>query len=240
MPAAGLLGTLATPVLNANGILPSSPGATSPATAAATSFARASRPPAGSAVADSNSNALSRILNALNPISPAFAADEEGWGFPPVLARAVALGLIDAATAKIYAERGKVLQDALDAWKDLREVAQGRGSSRLLAAELEASGVQRPAGYAAHHIAAGNDPRAEVARSILKKFGIGINDAVNGVFLPANRATQIINGETIHSTLHTKAYYEAVNEALRDATTRQEAIGILREIARSLQAGDYP
>jgi hypothetical protein len=102
------------------------------------------------------------------------------------------------------------------------------------------SNQSRPADYAAHHIAAGADPRAEVARGILKKFGICINDAVNGVFLPANRATQVIAGETIHSTLHTKEYYDAVNEALEKATTKQEAIDILRNIGRALQAGDYP
>ena len=74
----------------------------------------------------------------------------------------------------------------------------------------------------------------------MQKFGIGINDAVNGVFLPANQATQVIAGETIHSTLHTKEYYDAVNEALKMATTRQEVIDTLQSIGQALQAGDYP
>jgi A nuclease family of the HNH/ENDO VII superfamily with conserved AHH len=74
----------------------------------------------------------------------------------------------------------------------------------------------------------------------LKKFNIGINDVTNGVFLPANRATQVIAGETIHSTLHTKGYYDAVNAALAKAATRQQAINILQDIRMALQSGDYP
>ena len=72
------------------------------------------------------------------------------------------------------------------------------------------------------------------------EFGIGINDAVNGVFLPANKATQVIAGKTIHSTLHTQEYYDAVNEALSGATTRQQVIDTLRTIAKALEAGEYP
>ena len=71
-------------------------------------------------------------------------------------------------------------------------------------------------------------------------FHIGINDVSNGVFLPANQATQVIAGETIHSTLHTKEYYDAVNQALAGATTRQQVIGILQNIRQALQSGDYP
>ena len=41
--------------------------------------------------------------------------------------------------------------------------------------------------------------RADLARKILKKFKIDINDASNGVFLPANKTTVNINGEAVHS-----------------------------------------
>jgi hypothetical protein len=100
--------------------------------------------------------------------------------------------------------------------------------------------VPRPAGYTAHHIAAGADKRAKKARGILKKFGIGDNEAVNGVFLPANRATQVIAGKTIHSTLHTKEYYDAVNDALMVARIRAQTIAILRRIGQALQSGNFP
>jgi hypothetical protein len=188
----------------------------------------------------SGSNPFSRFLNALNPVSAANAAEDEGGGLPPALAQAVVQGLLDAATAKKLAEQKAILEGALGARRELFEVAQGRASSPALAVALEASGVPRPTGYAAHHIAAGNANRAKAAREILQKFNIGINDVSNGVFLPANRATQVIAGETIHSTLHTDEYYDAVNEALESATTRQEAIAILQGIGRALQSGDYP
>jgi len=75
---------------------------------------------------------------------------------------------------------------------------------------------------------------------ILQKFRININDPANGVFLPGNLATQNINGEAVHSKLHTDKYVTAVNVALKNATTREEAIDILRGIGRALQAGGYP
>jgi hypothetical protein len=228
------------PIFNANGILPPSLGATPLATTAGASFARGRTSPGGSVLAGPDSNPLSRLLNALNPISSANAADDEGGGLPPALAQAVLQGLFDAATAKRLAEQQKVLQEAQDARRELFEVAQGRASSPALGVALEASGIPRPKGYAAHHIAAGGAERAEAARRILQKFNIGINDVSNGVFLPADRATQVIAGETIHSTLHTRKYYDAVNEALKNATTRQEAIDILQGIGRALQSGDYP
>jgi hypothetical protein len=100
--------------------------------------------------------------------------------------------------------------------------------------------ASRPPGYEAHHIVAGNRDRAATARDILKKFKIGINDASNGVFLPAEKTTQPTNGEAIHGTLHKNKYYDAVNDALAQATTREEAIATLQEIGRKLQSGGYP
>jgi hypothetical protein len=176
-----------------------------------------------------------RLLNALNPISPAYAADDEDEIPSELLA--VLLHGLDPEIAKKLIEQHRFWGE----WrKDLFEVSQGRASSRALARHLEASGIQRLPGYAAHHIAAGADPRGQFARSVLRKFGIGINDVMNGVFLPANRATQVIAGETIHSTLHTKEYYDGVNEELMDAKSRQEVIDRLRNIAVKLQFGDYP
>jgi hypothetical protein len=49
-----------------------------------------------------------------------------------------------------------------------------RASARKLAARLILRGLSRPAGAAAHHIVAGASPKAEAARRILQKFGIGI------------------------------------------------------------------
>jgi A nuclease family of the HNH/ENDO VII superfamily with conserved AHH len=100
--------------------------------------------------------------------------------------------------------------------------------------------VKRPAGCQARHIVAGNDPPAEFARGVLKRFGIGINEAANGVFLPADKATQVIAGKTVHASLHTNAYYEAANNALKGLTTKQQVIDKLSSIAQALEAGEFP
>jgi hypothetical protein len=94
-------------------------------------------------------------------------------------------------------------------------------SSRVLGKLLEASGLRRPSGYEAHHIVAGNSEPADEGRKILRKFGIRIKDPTNGVWL------------------HTYEYMDAVNKALRSATTKEEAIGILKSIAQALQSGGY-
>jgi hypothetical protein len=222
------------------GILPPNLSATPLATTAGDSPGRGDSSPSNPSPIGPDTNPFSRFLNALNPISPALAADEEGPGFPPVIAQALAQGLIDAATAKRLTERAKVLQDSLDALEDLRDIIQGRYSPRALGRALEASDASRPQGSAAHHIVAGNHKRAAVARDILKRFNIGINDASNGVFLPADESTQLTNGEAIHASLHTKDYFEAVEEALREATSREDALRILRRIGQGLQSRTFP
>ena len=50
------------------------------------------------------------------------------------------------------------------------------------------AGIETPKyDNAAHHIVAGGSPKTEVARIILERFGIGINDVENGVFLPIEK-----------------------------------------------------
>lgn len=112
-----------------------------------------------------------------------------------------------------------------------------KSSSKLLGDALEAAGHVRPSGSAAHHIVAGNANIAAPARAVLQKFGIEINSATNGVFLPANRAVAGVTDAAIHSTVHTRAYYQAVNQALQAATTRAEAEAILNSLRQSLLSG---
>lgn len=104
-------------------------------------------------------------------------------------------------------------------------------SSRALGRALEALGILRPAGSAAHHVVAGAAPGAATARATLERFGVGINDAINGVFLPSAQHA---------ATLHTKQYFEAVNSALSSAKTRAEVEQTLQFIARGIQAGTFP
>lgn len=116
-----------------------------------------------------------------------------------------------------------------------------RPSSRALRSALEAAGEVRPIGSAAHHIVAGTAAAADEARKILERWGIGINEAVNGVFLPAWRASPNPTGaavhSTVHSTVHTEEYYKTVTTMLKGATNRVEAIEVLQLIRQRLQAG---
>ncbi|MBU1535337.1 AHH domain-containing protein [Myxococcota bacterium] len=116
-------------------------------------------------------------------------------------------------------------------------VAVTKPSSRALSQALEAGGHVRPAASAAHHIVAGGAEAAAPARAVLKRFGIGINNAANGVFLPASRAAPNAEGAAVHSTLHTRPYYQAVNDALGQATTRGEALEALGALRQGLLGG---
>ena len=111
-------------------------------------------------------------------------------------------------------------------------------SSRELAANLEGAGLLRSPETAAHHIVAGSADAAAPARDVLARFGIDINSAENGVFLPANRSASNPSGAAVHSTLHSGAYYETVNALLLSATTRAEAIDALGYLREALLRGD--
>lgn len=112
-------------------------------------------------------------------------------------------------------------------------------SSRLLGEALEAAGDVRYAESAAHHMVAGTAQAAKPARSVLNQFGIGINTAENGVFLPQNLAAPNPLGAAVHSKVHTREYYETVNEIMRQATTRQEALEALSVIKQTLLNGGF-
>ena len=88
----------------------------------------------------------------------------------------------------------------------------------------------RASGAAAHHLVAGGAKAAAPARAALEKFGIGINDAANGVFLSGS----------VHSGIHANAYYETVNELLGGAISRQQALDALEAIRQGVLSGGFP
>ena len=71
---------------------------------------------------------------------------------------------------------------------------------------------------------------ADPSRKLLERLGIDVDAPSNGVFLPKEQ----------HQHLHSKAYYDAVNNALAGARTKAEAEQILRSIARKLAEGTFP
>ena len=113
-----------------------------------------------------------------------------------------------------------------------------KADSVVLGENLEITGVQRPPNTAAHHIVAGGDPRAEPARLILKREGIDINEADNGVFLPKNTKVTAPPATT-HSGIHTNMYYQEINNRILSAspgTVRD----VLNDIRIEILNGTFP
>lgn len=89
---------------------------------------------------------------------------------------------------------------------------------------------------AAHHIVAGSSPKATEARAILQKYGVDINDAANGVFLPTQKG---VSNSAYHPSLHTNAYYDKVNKLLSEATCKEDVLDILEYICDELVYGTF-
>lgn len=111
------------------------------------------------------------------------------------------------------------------------------GSSRELLKSLLAAGRKPLEGEVPHHTVAHSDWRAERAREILAKFGIGLDEAENGVFLPQNTKSPNPKGKAVHQTVHTNEYYEKVEKALEKAASKGAAVKILEDLNLQLEHG---
>ena len=89
---------------------------------------------------------------------------------------------------------------------------------------------------AAHHIVAGTSPQAEEARAVLEKYGVDINSAENGVFLPTEKG---VSNAEYHPSLHTNEYYLKVNVLLSEADSREDILEILETIKELLLEGFF-
>jgi RHS repeat-associated protein len=102
-------------------------------------------------------------------------------------------------------------------------------SSSKLANNMENAGRTRPPNSDAHHIVAGTDKRAGEARAVLRREGIGINDADNGAWLPRQ----------FHQKVHKPEYFTKVNDMLVQAkagTVRE----VLRKLGDAIETGNFP
>lgn len=127
---------------------------------------------------------------------------------------------------------------AIDAERKIRH-------SRVLAKNIDRAtgGHARAEGTDTHHIVARLDRRAEVSRMYLFAWGIGINDADNGVYLPRCGRTIIaaMPGACPHRHLHTDHYYFNVTEQLRGVRDSPTPVAraVLRLIKSDLIAGIF-
>lgn len=114
------------------------------------------------------------------------------------------------------------------------------GASRKLGKNLIRSGASRKPGEHAHHIVAHGEPDAAQIRGILEKFGIDINSAENGVFLPGYKKSPNPFGAAVHLSTNTGPYYKSVNAMLNKATNRSEAAATLDYLRGRLLSGPWP
>lgn len=124
-------------------------------------------------------------------------------------------------------------------WLHDDEIAHLQASATLTEKMVAAGMGTRPECYAAHHIVAKNARYAEEGRRALAKWGIDLDDAENGVYLPQQK-DDCGDGEAYHPRIHTRRYYVTVNSMLQRATSREQAIATLREIARLLSENKFP
>lgn len=87
----------------------------------------------------------------------------------------------------------------------------------------------------AHHIV-GDSDYTDVAKKQLEKYGIDINDPMNGIFLP-NDENSPLKG-TIHEGRHFKDYCNEVNQRLAGCTSRQDCLEVLDSIKKDLYNGE--
>ena len=115
-------------------------------------------------------------------------------------------------------------------------VTTGGESRTLLSKNMIAAGLEKAEGFEAHHIVAFADTQASAARAILEKAGIGINDAINGVFLKGPKVANEVEG-IAHRAIHTRAYYEEITNRLRNSQNVRET---LTQIGKGIAAGTFP
>lgn len=139
--------------------------------------------------------------------------------------------------------RGLKNADVLNNAKYVDDLAEGglnalsTPSSKVLRQNLIDAGVEVPDySNAAHHIVAGNSPKTAEARAILQKYGVDINNAANGVFLPTVK--DAAEG-AYHPSLHTNLYYDKVNKLLSEATCKEDVLDILEFIGDELSNGTF-
>ena len=123
----------------------------------------------------------------------------------------------------------------------------GVQDSDILRANMKLDGQTTPPyPNAAHHIVAANASTADYAKGILEQYGIGINDAENGVFLPY-AMNEYVGNEMMHVGSHKNTYYNYVNDYIQSGienivtsgreVTRNDIVGMLDDIRQGLLNG---
>ncbi len=153
--------------------------------------------------------------------------------------------LLEMEKDRVRYENGRTLPgySAAKLFEDAKRASANH--RRTLARNLNAdSGAERPKNVCAHHIVASKDSRADESREIIFKWGIGINDTDNGVYLPRfkNIPVPSLPDAPLHGPIHTARYYSAVAQRFmfNEPTDTLSCREVLRGIKEDLVDGSFP
>lgn len=150
--------------------------------------------------------------------------------------------LIDERKKRVRYKNGVTLP--CSAQKLLADAERKVRHSRTLARNIKnGTGVMKPAQADAHHIVAQSDRRASGSRDRLFRWGIGINDVDNGVYLPKRAGAMPASpNATAHEGIHTARYHLAVFARLLSVDDDQAAPARaeLRDMRDDMIAGVFP
>ncbi|MEX0297122.1 RHS repeat-associated core domain-containing protein, partial [Pseudomonas putida] len=107
--------------------------------------------------------------------------------------------------------------------------------SKALGKNLETSGVTRLKNTAAHHIVGDTAKLAAPGRAILKKHGIDVDGAANGVFLPNRFNTDVSVPGILHNGKNPNSCFESVNEILTNVDAAGGKDAVLKAIGNIRQ-----
>lgn len=185
------------------------------------------------AAAAANITKLTMSINRIAANNP----DVNGYGLRNEI-------LIEREKQRIRYENGRTL-DGYSTKRLFEDAKRTKNHRRTLARNLDRdTGRILPLAVCAHHIVASQDLRAKESRDIIFGHGIGINDAVNGVYLPrfANTVVPSMPDAPLHSLIHTARYHANVLARLEFGQT-EDAEGcrvILRDVKDDLVNGAFP
>lgn len=150
--------------------------------------------------------------------------------------------LLERRMARVRYDNGVTLPAKA---KKLRtDAARAVRHSRTLARNIKnAGGGKKQEEADAHHIVAAGDKRARRARGFLFRWGIGINDADNGVYLPKKWSSQVpgLENATAHEVIHTTDYHLAVTArlALTKPSNQENGRTTLKDIKFDVLNNDF-
>lgn len=114
--------------------------------------------------------------------------------------------------------------------------------SRILERNIRnATGQMRHPEADTHHVVAQADSRAKGSRNLLFRWGIGINDADNGLYLRKTWKSRVPDQDsaTAHDSIHTLAYHLAVFARLESNDNNVGGRAELRDIKREIISDSF-